>query len=374
MSKQKSKKDFKNLKAKDSNDFIDEESDKKSIILILIAIVAVLGLILLSIFLFDDKQEGNEGTDEPDVIVPIVDHTEEDEEEKTSKKVAVVKKYTVKYLDVDGNQIGKTQKVLDLEDRVNEKPPRIECKRFREWRVEYDKAKEIFYYIATYVDNVERVPEEEEPYLNPNSNYVTTISKVETEEVIPRDLEVLNQEPVEDVIEPTYLVEVNGEVSETDLAVVNEEISEVNEDEVITIDEEYSEIIALRFNAPEDVTKEDIEQMYINVYEESGELLSDDKYHHNGEEWSDETKTIKKTGRQLLDSTDEEYENNIFYFNYYQEVDDKENTLVEVYWGNDPDADPEAIPTPIPPKDEYVEVYEIDVQNVEPQIPEDEEC
>lgn len=356
MSKQKGKKDFKKQNVKEEK-FIDEENDKKSIILILIAIVAVLGLIIASIFIYDKKDDediDDKGGQKIEIKVPSVVESEEDE-----SKVAVVKKYVVKYLDADGNQIGKTQKVLDLEDRVNERPPKIDGKRFREWRVEYDTSKKIYYYIATYIDNVERVPKEEEQYLKNEDTYKTTITKVDPNEVAT----LIGEIEEEMITNPTYYVEVNGEVEENNLTDINATISENNPGEELTIEEEYAHIIALRFNAPEGVTKEDIEKMLVSIYKEDGETaLEEGKYHYNGEELNEEGN--KKTGRDLLDSTDEEYENNIFYFNYYQEVDTKENTVVEVYWGNDAEADSEAMPTSIPPRDEYVEVYTIDVQNV----------
>ena len=57
--------------------------------------------------------------------------------------------------------------------------------------------------------------------------------------------------------------------------------------------------------------------MSINVYATNeDETLDEDQYSYNGED-----KT--KTGRDLLDSTDEEYESGIYYFNYYQETDTK---------------------------------------------------
>ena len=83
------------------------------------------------------------------------------------------------------------------------------------------------------------------------------------------------------------------------------------------------------------------------------ETISEDQYSYNGEDST-------KSGRELLDSTDEEYENGLFYFDYYQETDTGTNTTIEVYWGNDPDANETT-----EPKDEYVEVYNINLDNVE---------
>lgn len=340
MNKQ-SKKDFKKPIVKEENeDFLEEENEKKSIALILIAIAVVLGLIFVSFFIFKDKtpQDDKKGdeTKTPEVV--------ETPEEETDEVVASVVKravHTIIYLDENGDPIGKTQKVYDLDDRINEKAPLKEGFRFSEWIIKYNKQDKVYYCIPIYVQNVERIPLAEEPYLDEEkaeeeNSYVAAISEVKM--------------PSEGgpVTKPTYEVEITGEVEELDPSRISNEL---------TIDSAYKHLIALRFNAPENVTKESIKNMSIKVSTTNpNDTIDDDQYHYNGE-------NPAKTGRELLDSTDEEYGNDIFYFYYYQEVDTQTNTTIEVYWGNDPSADPVSTP-PVEPQDEYIEVYNINVENV----------
>ena len=307
---------------------IKDEDGKKGIIIILIAIAVVIGLIALTAHL-SKTDEQKDTIKKGDTKTEIKKDEDLSKTETTSNVVSVSnKEYVIRYLDIDGNQLGKTQKVSSLDDRVNEKAPKIDGMRFVEWVEEYSEEDNVYYYVAFYRENVELIEEDQNKvvYKTAASHYsnVIPVEEKETEN-------------------PTYDVEVGGEIPEYD---------EISED--ITISEEYIHILALRFYAPEDVTKEDIENMIIRVYAtNSDETISEDQYSYNGE---DQT----KTGRELLSSTDEEYENGIFYFDYYQETDTKTNTTIEVYWGNDPDAN-EATE----PKEEYIEVYNINLDNVE---------
>ena len=342
MSKKNKNKEFKKTVVEDN--FVEEEDNKKSIILILIAIVAVLGLIFASIFLFntEETEKPNDEGERVEVKLPVEETVEEEKEE-----LAIAKKYKVIYTDEDGKQLGKTQEVLDLEDRVNEKAPKVEGKRFVEWLME--EIDEVYYCTPIYVSNVERIPLEEEPYLDEEDGETERTYNVEiTEVLMPGDEVEVEDEGVIAITNPTYEVEITGEVEELEPTEIAEEL---------TIDEEYNHIVGLKFNAPEDITKENIDNMTIEVFGTNA-LLTDGQYHFNGEDPT-------KTGRDLLDSTDEEYESGIFYFYYYQEADTKTNTTLEVYWGNDPEADANALPDPVLPKDEYVEVYNVNLDNVE---------
>lgn len=346
MSKQKKKKEFKKPIVKEES-FIEENNDKKSIILIIIAIIAVVGLILASFFLFEEEKPFDEKPNE-DVKIkePVVD-----ENTNINELAVATQRYFVKYVDINGEQLGKIQKLLDLDDRVNERAPKIEGKRFREWIIEYNKKEKVYYCYPIYVDNVERIPLEEELYLDEEkglleNTYQVALSMLSEEERVKLDIS-----------NPFYNVDIYGEVEEINFEERNEEL---------TISEEYSHIIGLRFNAPEGTTKEDIESMYVYaILHDEGFVNSSDRLHFNGEVYSDnEGNIVQKTGRDLLDSTDEEYENDIFYFNYYQEVDTATDSTVVVYWGNDPEENINA-DSPVYPKDEYVEVYEINVEEVE---------
>lgn len=340
--------------------FIEEEDNKKSIILIIVAIIAVLGLIFASIFLFNEKDKKDNDDTKVDIKIPEDEEDETEEVEKvTSKTVAKVEAYKVIYLDRDAKQIGETQEVLKLEDRVDEDAPIVLGYRFQEWVEYYDSTEDIYYYIPVYRQNVERIPVTEEPYLDEEDSvsedtYKAAITKVEepngtiTNYAEDGTKTTETAEEGTEVESPTYTVEVTGEVEELS----NEEI-----DDQVSIDEQYNHIIALRFNAPEGTTKENIDKMTIKVSATNPEeTLETDQYYYNGEDSS-------LTGRELLDSTDEEYENGEFYFYYYQEVDTQTNATVEVYWGNDPEEDLTATP-PVESKPEYTEVYNVDVSGV----------
>ncbi len=340
---------------KTDEDFLEEESNKKSIIIIIIAIIAVIGLILCSVFLFNTEEEPNGDGEEVDIKLPLEEEEEPAPEEKgktsvvkkvTSETVAEATKYKVIYLDKDANQIGEEQTVLKLEDRVEEEYPIIRGYRFNKWIEVYDEEEKVYYFVASYRKNVERIPAEEEKYLTEDKTEVEGSYDVEVTEVdIANAIDPsLGETPL---TSPTYNVEITGSVEELEPEDIEDELS---------IDEnEYAHIIALRFNAPENITKDQIEKMQISVRPtDPADSLESGQVHYNGEDTT-------KTGRELLDSTDEEYENNEFYFYYYQEVDTAKKTTVEVYWGNDEEAREATTTDPaILPRDEYIEVYNID--------------
>ena len=306
---------------------IGKEDNKKAIIILSIAIVVVLGLIILTAVLSKNTEE--KILDDDNGTPVEIDLKDKDISNSTKSSSNVVqlssKVYVVKYLDIDGEQLGKTQRVSSLDDRVNEKAPRIDGMRFVEWVKKYNENEDVYYFIASYRQNVEAATEDIKVTHKKTPTYTSTVTPVEDEELE----------------NPTYNVDVEGEVPETELG------------EDVSISEEYAHILVLRFYAPEDVTQEDIENMRVTVRATSpNENINEDQYSYNGENGT-------KTGRDLLDSTDEEYENGIFYFDYYQETDTGTNTTIEVYWGNDPDANETT-----EPKDEYVEVYNVNLDNV----------
>ncbi len=306
---------------------IGKEDNKKAIIILSIAIVVVLGLIILTAVLSKNTEE--KILDDDNGTPVEIDLKDKDISNSTKSSSNVVqlssKVYVVKYLDIDGEQLGKTQRVSSLDDRVNEKAPRIDGMRFVEWVKKYNENEDVYYFIASYRQNVEAATEDIKVTHKKTPTYTSTVTPVEDEELE----------------NPTYNVDVEGEVPETELG------------EDVSISEEYAHILVLRFYAPEDVTQEDIENMRVTVRATSpNENINEDQYSYNGEDGT-------KTGRDLLDSTDEEYENGIFYFDYYQETDTGTNTTIEVYWGNDPDANETT-----EPKDEYVEVYNVNLDNV----------
>lgn len=309
---------------------IGEEDNKKAIIILSIAIATVIGLIVLTAFL--SKETNLENKNQNDDGTPVkIDLKDKDlnTDKKTSQNTATKlssKIYVVKYIDIDGEQLGKTQRLLSLSDRINEKAPKIDGMRFVEWVQKYNESEDVYYFIASYRQNVEAVTEDTKVTHKTSPTYTAAVLPIE------------NTEEEKQV----YNVEVEGNVPE---------VEEIPDD--ISISEEYANILVLRFYAPEDVTKEQIENMKVTVHATNpNEIVNEDQYSYNGED-------ATKSGRELLDSTDEEYENGVLYFDYYQETDTKTNTTVEVYWGNDPDASETT-----EPKDEYVEVYNINLDNV----------
>lgn len=339
---------------KKDDDFLEEETDKKSIFIILGAIVVVLGLIFVSSFVF--KEEEDKDGEEVEIKLPTDKDEIKSEEvttvvkKVTSETIAATTTYNVIYLDKESNQIGQTQVVTNISNKIEEEAPIISGFRFIKWTEILDENTNTYYYVATYRQNVERVPNEDEKYLDEEKEETANTYAVEISETEKTDDNIVPEEVYEN---PTYDVTITGEVEE----LTPEEI-----DDELTIDDiEYAHIVALRFNAPQNITKEQIENMTIKVSATNEtETITEDQYHYKGEDTT-------LSGRDLLDSTDEEYENGEYYFYYYQEVDTKTEVTLEVYWGNDPqagDTDEDDTTPEVEPKDEYVEVYNINPTEV----------
>lgn len=357
---------------------IVEESNNKSIIITLVAIFVVLGLILGYTIATNNKEKLEPGEEDVEIID---DGPTEYLEEVSLEETPVVKKvtstiasaietYDVVYLDHDLNQIGETQKVTKAEERVDEQAPKLSGHRFSKWAEVYDENTKTYYYVAVYVKNVERIPAAEEPYLNERKAETEETYTVEIEEVVPEENND-KEENLEDPIETEENINSEEEMGPTYDVTISGEIEYLEEDDVeeeVTIDtEEFSHIIALKFNAPENVTKENIDNMWIKLNPtHKEETIEEDQYSYKGE---DEL----LSGKELLDSSEEEYENDNFYFYYYQEADTQTEVTIEVYWGNDPEENEEACP-PVGPSSEYIETYNIKFEEVELETPETEEA
>ena len=282
------------------NDFVDEESNGKFILFIVLSILVVLGLIIGSVYYFNrDTEEPKEENNNPVEIIetPDLDEEEqtepiEEEEEETypvfEETVADNKPvqekpvetpaeepveitYTIKFVNELNEQIGEIQQVTDLKDVIEPiVPEKVGYK--GTWVSMCDNETNVCIYSPKYEKIIVTMAEEANYDIDLNGN----------------------------VIEATGLVIENGR-PETDFAETG-----------------FRSYIKIKFIAPDDITKEMIEKMTLSVTTEGVEGA------------------VTENGIAVLDSTQEEIENGEFYFNYTVAVDEKNQSLPEftIDWGN----------------------------------------
>ena len=289
------------------NDFIDEESNGKFILFIVLSILVVLGLIIGSVYYFnrdveekpseieknpveiienpdlEEDKESEEQEPEEEETYPVFDDTvanvddEEDEPEINEPTEEPEEKiiYTIMFFDEKDNQIGETQKVEDLSNIVTPEVPVVEGYE-GEWVSECDE------------NNVCRYK--------------------------PKYKKIL----VAAVEDATYDINLNGSVIEVSGTVIESGRAEAD-----FAESGYRSYVKVKFIAPENVTKEMLETMSLSIKIEGVD----------GE--------TTENGIGILDSTPEEIENGVYYFYYTVAVDEvKELVLPEitVNWGNGNDS------------------------------------
>lgn len=299
------------------NDFIDEESNGKFILFIVLSILVVLGLIIGSVYYFnrdveekpseteknpveiienpdlEEDKENEEQEPEEEETYPVFDDTvanvddEEDEPEINEPTEEPEEKiiYTIMFFDEKDNQIGETQKVEDLSNIVTPEVPVVEGYE-GEWVSECDE------------NNVCRYK--------------------------PKYKKIL----VAAVEDATYDINLNGSVIEVSGTVIESGRAEAD-----FAESGYRSYVKVKFIAPENVTKEMLETMSLSIKVEGVD---------GG---------INENGIGILDSTPEEIENGVYYFYYTIAIDEvPELALPEitVNWGNGND-----------------NAYTIDTENVE---------
>lgn len=289
------------------NDFIDEESNGKFILFIVLSILVVLGLIIGSVYYFnrdveekpseteknpveiienpdlEEDKESEEQEPEEEETYPVFDDTVanvddgEDEPEINEPTEEPEEKiiYTIMFFDEKDNQIGETQKVEDLSNIVTPEVPVVEGYE-GEWVSECDE------------NNVCRYK--------------------------PKYKKIL----VAAVEDATYDINLNGSVIEVSGTVIESGRAEAD-----FAESGYRSYVKVKFIAPENVTKEMLETMSLSIKIEGVD----------GE--------TTENGIGILDSTPEEIENGVYYFYYTVAVDEvKELVLPEitVNWGNGNDS------------------------------------
>lgn len=291
-------KDEKNPKI--DSDFIEEESNGKFVLFIVLSILVVLGLIIGSVYYFNrDIEEPEEENNNPvDIIenpdleeneveeeeesIPVFDEiiadnqtTENEVEEENpteDEETSVEITYTVKYLNEFNEQIGEVQLVKDLADVIEPTVPEKNGYRGT-WTGMCDNETNICIYTPKY------------------EKIIVTMSE-----------------------SSTYNIDLNGNVIEATGLVI-----ESGRPENEFLNTGYRSYIKIKFIAPDGITKEMVEEMKLTITTEGVD---------GG---------ITENGITILDSTEEEIEEGIFYFNYTVAVDNDEKlTLPEITidWGN----------------------------------------
>ena len=291
-------KDEKNPKI--DSDFIEEESNGKFVLFIVLSILVVLGLIIGSVYYFNrDTEEPEEENNNPvDIIenpdleeneveeeeesIPVFDEiiadnqtTENEVEEENpteDEETSVEITYTVKYLNEFNEQIGEVQLVKDLADVIEPTVPEKNGYRGT-WTGMCDNETNICIYTPKY------------------EKIIVTMSE-----------------------SSTYNIDLNGNVIEATGLVI-----ESGRPENEFLNTGYRSYIKIKFIAPDGITKEMVEEMKLTITTEGVD---------GG---------ITENGITILDSTEEEIEEGIFYFNYTVAVDNDEKlTLPEITidWGN----------------------------------------
>ena len=288
-------------KQKVDSDFIEEESNGKFILFIVLSILVVLALIIGSVYYFnrdteepekennnpvdiienpdleEDENEETE-TEEDEESTPVFDEiiadnqtTEGDvEEEKPSEgeEAPVEITYTVKYLNSSNEQIGEVQVVKDLADVIEPAVPEKTGYKGT-WTGKCDTETNV----CTYTPKYEKI--------------IVTIAQ-----------------------EANYNVTLNGSVIEAKGLVIENGTRDENGNR---------SYIKIKFIAPDEITKEMVEKMKLTITTEGVD---------GG---------ITENGITILDSTEEEIEKGIFYFNYKVAVDNTEDLVlpeITVDWGN----------------------------------------
>ena len=288
-------------KQKVDSDFIEEESNGKFILFIVLSILVVLALIIGSVYYFnrdteepekennnpvdiienpDLEEDENEETEneEDEESTPVFDEiiadnqtTEGDvEEEKPSEgeEAPVEITYTVKYLNSSNEQIGEVQVVKDLADVIEPAVPEKTGYKGT-WTGKCDTETNV----CTYTPKYEKI--------------IVTIAQ-----------------------EANYNVTLNGSVIEAKGLVIENGTRDENGNR---------SYIEVKFIAPDEITKEMVEKMKLTITTEGVD---------GG---------ITENGITILDSTEEEIEEGIFYFNYTVAVDNTEDLVlpeITVDWGN----------------------------------------
>ena len=288
-------------KQKVDSDFIEEESNGKFILFIVLSILVVLALIIGSVYYFnrdteepekennnpvdiienpDLEEDENEETEieEDEESTPVFDEiiadnqtTEGDvEEEKPSEgeEAPVEITYTVKYLNSSNEQIGEVQVVKDLADVIEPAVPEKTGYKGT-WTGKCDTETNV----CTYTPKYEKI--------------IVTIAQ-----------------------EANYNVTLNGSVIEAKGLVIENGTRDENGNR---------SYIEIKFIAPDGITKDMLENMSLSVKTEGV------------------AGSITENGINILDSTLEEIENGNFYFNQLVAVDDTEDLVlpeITVDWGD----------------------------------------
>lgn len=288
-----------NKATKIDDDFIEEESNGKFILFIVLSILVVLGLIIGSVYYFNKDAEEPEEDNKPVEIIENPDLVEEDEENEAEEEeestpvfdeiiadnqtteneveeenptkdeeIPVEITYTVKYLNEFNEQIGEDQVVKDLADVIEPVVPEKDGYKGT-WTGKCDNET----YVCVYTPKYEKI--------------IVTIAQ-----------------------EANYNVTLNGSVIEAKGLVIENGTRDENGNR---------SYIEIKFIAPDGITKDMLENMSLSVKTEGV------------------AGSITENGINILDSTLEEIENGNFYFNQLVAVDDTEDLVlpeITVDWGD----------------------------------------
>ena len=286
------------------SDFIEEENNGKFILFIVLSILVVLALIIGSVYYFNRNTEEPEKENNNPVDIIENPNLEEDENEATEDKENEESTPVFDEIIAD-NQTN--------EDKEEEKPN------------EGDETPIEITYTVKYLNSLnEQIGEVQvvkdladviEPSVPEKTGYKGTWTGMcdnETNTCIytPKYEKII----VTMSEDSTYNINLNGNVIEATGLVI-----ESGKPENEFLDTGYRSYIKIKFIAPDEITKEMVEKMKLTITTEGIEGA------------------ITENGITILDSTEEEIEEGIFYFNYTVAVDNTEDLVlpeITIDWGN----------------------------------------
>lgn len=286
------------------SDFIEEENNGKFILFIVLSILVVLALIIGSVYYFNRDTEEPEKENNNPVDIIENPNLEEDENEATEDKENEESTPVFDEIIAD-NQTN--------EDKEEEKPSEGE-----ETPVEITYTVKYLNSLNEQIGEVQVVKDLAdviEPAVPEKTGYKGTwTGKCDNETNVCTYTPKYEKIIVTMSEDSTYSINLNGNVIEATGLVI-----ESGKPENEFLDTGYRSYIKIKFIAPDEITKEMVEKMKLTITTEGVD---------GG---------ITENGITILDSTEEEIEEGIFYFNYTVAVDNTEDLVlpeINVDWGN----------------------------------------
>lgn len=287
------------------SDFIEEENNGKFILFIVLSILVVLALIIGSVYYFNrDTEEPEKENNNPVDIIENPD-LEEDENEETENEEDEESTPVFDEIIAD-NQTTEGDVEEEKPSEGEETPVEIT------YTVKYlNSSNEQIGEVQVVKDLADVI----EPAVPEKTGYKGTwTGKCDNETNVCTYTPKYEKIIVTMSEDSTYNINLNGNVIEATGLVI-----ESGKPENEFLDTGYRSYIKIKFIAPDEITKEMVEKMKLTITTEGIEGA------------------ITENGITILDSTEEEIEEGIFYFNYTVAVDNTEDLVlpeITIDWGN----------------------------------------